>query len=231
MKIEKKEGQVKGTKRIILQEEEQKLDIWYGGNWDLYWTLRSKNVNENNCFVVTKENYGIYRLFERLFYDLETINVFGEIEIPFYMQMEEDKEEIRKYIKVEEQIRENQKKKYRENNDAHYNELYDRNKKIITWYSDETHPSVANYLIIKKLDELFKVEFYTQQHTGQYDRDFHSTSYITIRFRNNGSTYDPFNTIFMKMYNDLCEVDDINEFGHQIHMEEYIYSKKRVYPN
>ena len=225
MKLEQKKGQVEGSPRVILQEGDQTLEIKYSANWDLYWTLRSPNVDENNCFMVTKENYGVYRLFDQLFRDLEDINVFGEIEVPFYMQ-EEDEEAIRNYIREQEKSIESQKKKYRKNNESHYNELYDKDKKTITWYSDETHSSVANYLRITKLDETFKVEFFTQPHIKGYDKDFHSTSYITVRFRNSGSTYDPFNTVFMRMYKGLCEVDDVNNFGHQVHMEEWYYKVK-----
>ena len=48
---------------------------------------------------------------------------------------------------------------------------------------------------------------------------------ICIRFRNSGSTYDPFNIIFMRMFNKLQEY--IPEY-HQIHIEEMNYSKKRT---
>ena len=40
--------------------------------------------------------------------------------------------------------------------------------------------------------------------------------------------YDPFNCVFMKMYNNLCEIDDVKDYGHQIHMEEYLYERKLV---
>ncbi len=72
----------------------------------------------------------------------------------------------------------------------------------------------------------FLIEFYTQASIKGYDEDFHTPRHIPIRFRNSGSRYSPFNTVFMKMYNDLKEIDDINDYGHQIHIEEYIYTKK-----
>ena len=47
-----------------------------------------------------------------------------------------------------------------------------------------------------------------------------------IRFRNSGSRYDPFNIVFMRMFLKLQQVDDINDFGHQIHIEEFLYQKR-----
>ena len=46
---------------------------------------------------------------------------------------------------------------------------------------------------------------------------------ITIRFRNSGSRYDPFNIIFMRLYQGLCNLD--YEY-HQIHIEEYLQESK-----
>ena len=46
---------------------------------------------------------------------------------------------------------------------------------------------------------------------------------ITVRFRNSGSRYDPFNIIFMKLYQGLYELD--YEY-HQIHIEEYLLDSK-----
>ena len=46
---------------------------------------------------------------------------------------------------------------------------------------------------------------------------------ITVRFRNSGSRYDPFNIIFMKLYQGLCALD--YEY-HQIHIEEYLIGEQ-----
>ena len=46
---------------------------------------------------------------------------------------------------------------------------------------------------------------------------------IGIRFRNSGSTYTPFNNVFMRMYNQFLEYEP--DF-HQIHIEEILYKEK-----
>ena len=207
--------------RIFLTENDKDLGFVYGGNLDLYWTLHSSNVEKDNSFTITKENYELYRLFVELFYDLDTINIFDE-EIPFYLDTEE---EIREYLVRHQKYVEESKKRYRLYNHSNYNELYNPESKTITWYSDETNHNVANYLKIKQEKDTFKIEFFTQKNKDGYDDDFKSNYYIPIRFRNSGSSYDPFNMLFMKMYNNLTKLDDVNDIGHQIHIEEYLYSK------
>ena len=181
---------------ILFDEENNLLRFTFGGNGDLYWSIHSKNTNNHYTFVITKENYGVYILFEQLFNDIETINIFDECYIPFYIETEEEKKE---YFKNYEKENEYQKKKYRLFNYSNYNELYDDNNKTITWYSDETAHEVANILKIKKAEEKFIIEFYTQPYINGYDEDFHSPNHISVRFRNSGSSYDPFNIVFMKI--------------------------------
>jgi len=209
---------------VLFDEDNKSLTFTFGGNGDLYWSFRSKKSNNENNFVITKENYGVYILFEQLFSDIENINIFDENDIPFYIETEEEKYA---YLKNREEEIEYEKKKYRLFNHSNYNELYDNDSKTITWYSDETAHEVANILKIKKDEGEFVLEFYIQPYIDGYDEDFHSLNYIPMRFRNSGSSYDPFNTVFMRMYNKMNEIDDINDIGHQIHIEEYLYNKEK----
>lgn len=206
---------------ISLVEDNKELSFVYGGNLDLYWTLHSDDTTVDNTFTITKENYQVYQLFEELFMDIDTINIFYE-DVPFYL---DSSEEIREYLKRKEEEQEEDKKRYRLYNSSHYNDLYNSKNQTITWYSDETSSKVSNYLIIRKADEEFIIEFHTQDNIKGYDDDFKSKFHIPIRFRNSGSSYDPFNLIFMKMYNSMKEVDDVNDANHQIHIEEYLYQK------
>ena len=166
----------------------------------MYWCIRSKEESDKHDFTITKENYPLYFLFEQLFFDIENVN------IDYYT--EEEKTECK------------------ERNESNYSELFDKENGIITWYSDEVAKEVSNYLRIRKVDETFVLEFRTQPHIKGYDRDFNTPKNIPIRFRTSGSKYEPFNEIFVKMYRSLKQVDDVNDFGHQIHIEEYLYNKK-----
>lgn len=209
--------------RISFQEDRKKFDMVFAGNGDLYFVfLALEDMNEYS-FTITKENYEVYRLFEQLFDDIENINIFN-YEIPFYL----DKDEIGEYIKEKEEELEEDKRYYRLSKGSIYNELFDKENNTITWYSDETAHEVGNILKIRRMNDSFRLDFYIQEHKSGYDRDFNSTNYIPIRFRNSGSHYDPFNILFMKLYNAMQEVDDVNDYGHQMHIEEFLYEKKKV---
>ena len=210
---------------ISFQELDKQFDVSFGGNGDLYWTIHSKNTNDDNNFIITKENYEVYRLFEELFDDIENIMIFDEEYIPSYLETEEEKQE---YIKNQKDEIEYEKNKYRLFNHSNYNELFDKENNTITWYSDETNHEVANILKIKKEKELFKLEFYIQPYIEGYDRDFNSLYHIPIRFRNSGSSYDPFNMVFMRMYRKMQQIEDVNDYGHQIHLEEYLFNQNKV---
>ena len=180
---------------IFFREDDRILSFTFGGNGDLYWSIYLRDARDTNYgFTITKENYGVYSLFEKLFEDIDKVN----------------------------------DPRYRLYNLSQYNDLYDSTNKVITWYSDETAYVVANILRIKKEDEEFKINFYTQPYVDGYDRDFSSPGRISVRFRNSGSRYKPFNIVFMDMYNAMKEVDDVNDIGHQMHIEEYLYNKKLV---
>ena len=206
---------------ISFQELDKQFDVSFDGNGDLYWKIHSKNTNDDNNFIITKENYEVYRLFEELFDDIENIKIYTEPTIPFYMETEEEKQDYINELEYE-------KNKYRLYNYSNYNELFDKENNTITWYSDETNHEVANILKIKKEKELFKLEFYIQPYIEGYDRDFNSLYHIPIRFRNSGSSYDPFNIVFMRMYRKMKQIDDINDYGHQIHIEEYLFNQNKV---
>ena len=193
-------------------KEDNKLDILFCGNLDLYFIIYGKNINE---FTITKENMTIYNLFDNLYNDIENINIYDEEHIPIYIETEEEQNE---YLKE-------RKDEYRLHNRSNYNELFNKENKTITWYSDETAKEVSNYLKIIKEDEDFKLEFYTRPYIEEYDRDFNSKYSITIRFRNSGSRYKPFNACFMRLFNNLQKYDPDY---HQITIEEYNQRVKKL---
>ena len=196
-----KKYQLESGLMINFHEDTCDLSISFQGNFDLYWSIRSKEAGDKHSFVITKENYQVYLLFDKLYSDIKNINIFGN-------ETEEDKDYYRNY------------------NASKYRELFNEDTKTITWYSDEVNHDVSNFLKIKKENDTFKLDFFTQNDIEGYDRDFKTAFYIPIRFRNSGSSYDPFNCVFMNMYNDLKDVDDVLDYGHQIHIGEILYKQK-----
>jgi len=87
----------------------------------------------------------------------------------------------------------------------------------ISWHSDDYHYNDAPVVDIRKNNDIFEVVF-------KKGKDEWVNS---IRFRNDGSQYDPFNSSFMIMYNKLKNYYNDKNY-HQIHFEEYIYEKEKT---
>lgn len=54
-----------GVSSIILKREELELEIKFQGNLDLYFSI--SNFNNNPVFLIGKDNYKIYELFDVLY--------------------------------------------------------------------------------------------------------------------------------------------------------------------
>jgi hypothetical protein len=73
------------------------------------------------------------------------------------------------------------------------------NNNIISWHSDEDEASISSILNISKENDNIILEF----NKSRVDDDMYKT--YSIRFRNSGSTYKPFNFSFVELYNKLCD--------------------------
>ena len=95
---------------------------------------------------------------------------------------------------------------------TNYNKLYDAKKSEVTWISDELAKEVANEVTISKHDGIIRLSFKTKPQTFGYDRNYFEFGMISIRFRNSGSRYRPFNLIFMNLFNELQNLT-FNDLG------------------
>lgn len=223
MKVVLKNSEYK-TKNIYLIDGSKTLIIVYGGTGDLYWIIQDKNCLNNeeddcNYFEITQENYAVYSLFEQLVDDIKNINIFDKPIYPFF---------IESGLSEEEPLEELEKQRYRKYNVSYYNDLYDEQSAVITWVSDETAFEVANKVQIRQGEDKFTIEFSTQTYIEGYERENNTLGTIGIRFRNSGSRYEPFNIVFMRMFYELQKIDDVDDYGHQMHIGEYLYKKSLV---
>ena len=179
------------------------FEISYENNLDLYWRYIYRDsidkVENTKIFKITKENYYLYCLFLELYQAIKEKKPYKTF--PNY---------------IDEELR-NKKLKYY----GRY-ELY--KNRTITWYSDDfaEFANASNFGITKEND-YFLVTFVKSK-----IEDFNGFLFPTysVRIRNSGSRFDPFNNTFMGMYQRL---KDYNHEYHQIHIEEYLYkSKKRI---
>lgn len=176
------------------------FQISYENNLDLYWryiyTDSIDKVCNTKTFKITKENYYLYCLFLELYQAIKEKKPYKTF--PNY---------------IDEELR-NKKLKYY----GRY-ELY--KNRTITWYSDDfAEFANASNFEIKKEKDCFLVTFVKSK-----TEDFNGCHFPTysVRIRNSGSRFDPFNFTFMGMYQSLKEY---NPEYHQIHIEEYLYNEK-----
>ena len=200
--------------KIALVDEAKWFEIQFGGNLDLYWSIYNLSYDEEltyETFVITKENYYIYELFLNLYESIKNGDIYDENETNFLISsnnLEEMKERERIHRLF---IERTQKKLFIDNS--------------IIWYSDDGDYADDEIVRISKVDEEFLLEFFKIPKVDK-DKSCYSSHHhfgISIRFRNSGCRYQPFELPFMKMYNKLCKYDPDM---HQIHIEEYEYVKK-----
>lgn len=198
MRIDKIKNNM-NTYDFYLKKDGKILKIVFSGNLDLYLMLENDKTipdKENVIlyFDITKENYEIFQLFDSLYKNIITGNIFNHID---------------------KKINYNYKKSYE------YSLLVD-NSLNINWISDDGPLELEDALRITKLnDDTYRLYFY--RNDKPLDCGFKSSINISVRIRNSGSRYNPFNCAFMKMYQELQKIDPNY---HQIHFEEIEYLRK-----
>lgn len=190
-----------------LRENDKIMVLSFQGNLDFYMSAISFKDNREKkiSFTITKENYTIYSLFEELFQDIVECNIFKVDEQR--LEFLDDDDERREYIERIERMNSDLK------GYSAYKRLVKRN--LITWKSDDRDYGEPDFVKIYKGEDAFYITFIRQS------EELHMGT--VVRFRNSGSSYDPFNIPFMKFFNKLQEYDP--QF-HQIHIEELELERK-----
>ena len=153
--------------------------ILFGGNLDLYWTFipRCKGEEEYS-FILDKEFPYIYNNISDLF-----------------NAVSENKPYKNAYFIDDKSFKEKELPIYKSSKSL---ELFVDDK--ICWKSDDFYVEDASQVIIEKAEENFIITF--KKSTSKIERNTFS-----VRFRNSGSRYDPYNVTFMSSYRGLKEWD------------------------
>ena len=192
--------------------KEGTFEITFQNNLDLYWRyIYNGNILEEpdlKEFFITKENEKIYSLFDELYNSIKDSNPYSGFTFitPIsYYHKDLERDELEKI-----EIPEN----------PHPNNIF--YKGIITWVSDDfaSMEKASNFKIIK-INDAFKITF--KKSEPEYDCGMPFKTF-SVRIRNSGSRYNPYNIAFMKMYHELKKYEPTN----QIHLEEYLYEQKRL---
>lgn len=194
---------------FIIATDEGIFSISFCGNLDLYFNYECDRsiLDETPLkkFTITKENYFLYSIFDTLYENVKNCNVH-------YLDntLSLDDEEI---FEDRSQELNNELRRQEESNPRR---LFKNNK--IEWHSDDYDYDETSILCIKKLEEEIELTF-------QKGRTDVMPETFAIRICNSGSRYQPFNVLFMHLYNKLIDYEP--EY-HQIHIEELLYEMKRA---
>lgn len=197
---------------ITILNGKKKLTIEYASNLDLYFV-----VEDTSEFVITKENYQIYELFSKLYETIISADVFNQSSFDYYMS-EFLGHFDNKFISYEDYSKMNDRKFEIIKKQDYYTNLVNEGK--IVWKCDDyPHDSGPSFKIVKDND-LIKITF-DKGNTKKQDL-FHPKNRTTVRIRTSGSAYNYFYTPFMTLFKELKEL----VLEDQIHIEEYLYTKK-----
>lgn len=220
------------SRSITLKRNDNKsFNISFQCNLDLYFSFFSNSLKTQDndfTFLIGKDNYEVWEIFDKLYNNVINANLYSLTEerreriIMDSLMLDEDYHQNLKY--EEEMIKEfNQdlKKRYA------YKMLV--NKGIITWISDDYYDDIAPFFKIEKVGVSYLISFGIPKVSRKLNsEEIHIVSAykylktISVRIRNSGSRYDPFNIAFMSAFNSLMNLEENN----QIHMEEYLIEKE-----
>lgn len=182
------------------KDKDKEMGIVFRGNGDLYFGSKSFSKDQEAEFYITKENIIIFNLFEELFDNFKNAKIYVINNQESYTSTKETE-----YNTWNQCLK----------NSIIHKKILDEN--TITWISDDSisfeYPTADALKIIKEENQ-FHLKF------TYYENEFPHVR--SIRIRNSGSRYLPFNIIMMNFFNKLQEYNPEN---HQMHIEEYLYLK------
>ena len=197
---------------ITILNGKKKLTIEYAPNLDLYFV-----VEDTSEFVITKEDYQIYELFSKLYETIISADVFNQSSFDYYMS-EFLGHFNNKFISYEDYSKMNDRKfEIIKKQDYHTNLV---NEGKIVWKCDDYPRDSGPSFKISKCTDIIKITF-DKGDTEKQDL-FHPKNRTTVRIRTSGSAYNYFYIPFMMLFKELKELVLID----QIHIEEYLYTKK-----
>lgn len=193
-----KEKDAMGNNEYVLSRNNLAFKMYYGGNLDLYWEIRNKEVNGDNFetyeekpleFIISPDDGEVYSTFSHL--------IDNVISTAKYVCDEEEKEEKELMNNLDELVSFEDEEEKEEELKAH--ELMVRNS-VVVWHSDDDEIDRANFVTLTRINGNILLTF----RKGIMEEDIPGV--IPIRFRTSGSRYAPFNKFFMQHFQEIDKV-------------------------
>lgn len=204
MQIEKVLDTSTRTNEYTFTKDNLEFKIFFGGNLDLYWQIIDKTVAADNMFDYENKPLEFVIDEENMEVYLLFLKLYNDIINRIFGKTEENL--YRSSDKVLESA---------------YSLLVKDG--VISWHSDETNYEEANILNIELVGKNIKLTF-----IKQFETDYSFPGDISIRFRNNGSTYAPFNRQFMAHFNALANVSTEEHENKQDNQEKKLTSQPKT---
>lgn len=201
-----KEKDVMGNTEYVLSEDNLVFKMYYGGNLDLYWEIRNKDVNGDNFetyeekpleFIISPDDSEVYSTFSHL--------IDNVISTAKYVCDEEEKQEKELMNKLDELV------SFEDEEELKTHELMVRNS-VVVWHSDDDEIERANFVTLTRINGNILLTF----RKGIVEEDIPGV--IPIRFRTSGSRYAPFNKFFMQHFQEIDKV--VNDLDQEQHMRK-----------
>lgn len=196
--------------------EEGTFQILYSGVHDLHWRYVFNGCildqPDSKQFTIKKDDEYLYSLIGELYNDIKNYNVFVTNPLDYYT--DNTIEELKRVKKANKQLN-NSIKEADKYNPAR---LFTNNS--VEWHSDDFSYEEGSLFKIEKIDDSFVVSFEKSKLNDL------SLTY-SVRLRTSGSRYNYFYMIFMRMYEELMELDNDQDLPLEAKSEEQLVMKKK----
>ncbi len=219
---------VTGGIRLFRENPNHYLEISFAGNLDLYFTLF--DLEDGTTFLIGKDDYEVYQLFDELYSKVLNGRCYDEVEddLKSIRMLELEESDIDYHEKFKEKMERREERRQMNLSQAKMSGLVDNG--LIIWRSDDYPKDMAPYFVIRKLQNAYELEFGVPHVCRDLSfeekmaiNDYKHKVWVSVRLRNSGSRYEPFNLCFMDLYNKLC---NLNPEYHQIHIEEWLIDEE-----
>lgn len=186
----------KERKCVDITTEEGTFQIYYSGAHDLHWRYDYEgsilNQPESKSFTISKDDEYLFSLIDELYNDVKNHNIFKPN--PLYYYPEYTIDDIKRIKKENQRLNKNIKESEK------YNpyKLFQNN--CIEWHCDDFDYEDGSVLRIEKLDDKYIIIIEKSKL-----KDLSLT--YSVRLRTDGSRYHPYHMIFMRMFEELMELD------------------------
>lgn len=210
LQIEKMIDENNGTSGVFFRRGNgAEFGIRFQGNLDLYFSL--VNFGDNPSFLIGKDNYDVYEIFDTLYREIMAGGYHNDEEEIKQIMFEHEFYGDDYHSKLKELEERNKQFKLIALRLAHDTKLIDG--KDVVWHCDDFSIDVGPYFKISRLKNAYQITFGLPKISRELSDEewFYlprmNRGHVSIRIRNSGSHHGMYNIPFMRAYRSLLDLD------------------------